>query len=149
MSLASWKAEFYPIPADETAKDAAVAHSLQKWRGLTPDNLARHGIKRAQFGSIEDKAERFSVNTETCALCCHYRDDEDFLDDDDEPLSDCGACPLAAARGSVSCDNEREEEKKSPYQSWVDKGDPSPMLLWLEKAQSVDAVDPVGEKVTE
>jgi hypothetical protein len=34
MSLESWKAEFYPIPADEVKKKDALAHSLRKWEGL-------------------------------------------------------------------------------------------------------------------
>ena len=44
MSIESWKAEFYPTPADEASKDQAIAHSLRKWEGLRKENLDRHEL---------------------------------------------------------------------------------------------------------
>lgn len=143
MSLATWKNEFYQQPADDVSVADAVTHSLRKWRGLTPENLSRHDVKRATFGSIEDSAERLSINTETCALCVHFWQELDDEDDDfDDGGHTCDDCPLALARGGVACDDEREGEIRSPYQTWVDKGDSKPMIFWLVKAQSAAAVDP-------
>ena len=140
MSLATWKEEFYSQPAGDVGVTDAVAHSLKKWRGLAVEHLSRHDVRRATFGSIEGVDERFSINVETCALCQHYWEDVDDYDGS----HDCGGCPLAIARGGIPCDDEREDETTSPYQTWVDSGNPKPMIVWLEKAQSADAVDPQG-----
>lgn len=37
MSLDTWKAEFYSIPAEEVAAKDAIQHSLTKWIGLRPE----------------------------------------------------------------------------------------------------------------
>jgi hypothetical protein len=42
MSLASWKAEFYPTPASRIKTVlGAVKHSLRKWKGLRTVALKR------------------------------------------------------------------------------------------------------------
>jgi len=47
MSLQSWLAEFMPHAADsEEAQRAPAAHANQKWEGLRPENLARHGVEK-------------------------------------------------------------------------------------------------------
>lgn len=149
MSLATWKTEFYPVPAADVPADMAVAHSLQKWRGLTAENLSRHDIRRGVFGRIEDvDGGTLPISVETCALCQLYF--EDLEDDDDfDAGRTCSDCPLSKARGVTACDDERDDEKKSPYQVWVDHGNPNPMIQWLEKAQALAAVDPVGGLGTE
>lgn len=49
MSLKTWKAEFYPVPAGTTTNVEACKHSLRKWRGrktvvatevISPNGLA-------------------------------------------------------------------------------------------------------------
>lgn len=143
MSLATWQVEFYPTPAAGTAVTDAAIHSLRKWRGLTCENLSRHDVRRGAFGSIEDVDGHFPISTETCALCSHFWEDVEDYDYCDEDHH-CGDCPLARARGGIACDDEREGETCSPYQAWVERGDPQPMILWLEQAMSVGAVDPAN-----
>lgn len=43
MSLITWKAKFYPEPANaRMSKRDALLHSLRKWEGLTKENLKKH-----------------------------------------------------------------------------------------------------------
>ena len=84
MSLTTWKATYYPISARETAPQDAIAHSLTKWRGLL--DLASHGLTRAHSGSIcigdiTDDAQLFPISGGTCALCVHFYDDDDDIDE--------------------------------------------------------------------
>ena len=44
MSIATWKKEFYS-PISKCPKSKAAAHSLKKWIGLRPENLAKHGLE--------------------------------------------------------------------------------------------------------
>ncbi len=47
MSLATWKAEFYPFTAEKCAAEfpeEALDHSIRKWEGLSPENLKKHGV---------------------------------------------------------------------------------------------------------
>ena len=49
MSFTTWCKEFYPVPASDfdgvDKPKEAVKHALNKWRGLLPKNLKKHGIK--------------------------------------------------------------------------------------------------------
>lgn len=131
MSLKSWKAEFYPEPADEAVQDAvgAVEHSLRKWRGLTKGALERHELKK-DLNYIRDAQEHLVIDAESCALCQIYIVSGQDIDDR------CGGCPLMVVRGGVRCDDETEDEPYSPYHgwSWAGPWDPGPMVEWLEKA---------------
>lgn len=42
MSIESWKAEFYPVPAEDCPQNDKdmLAHAKLKWSGLTPEILA-------------------------------------------------------------------------------------------------------------
>lgn len=45
MSLETWKQEFYSLPASNAPIEQALDHSIKKWAGLQPDNLAKHSVE--------------------------------------------------------------------------------------------------------
>jgi len=112
MSDKSWIKEYYSVPAALVAEDAALEHSLQKWIGLTQENLAKHGIKNPPI----------AVDSETCALCHHYITD------------DCFKCPLAQSRNGTPCDSATDDEEVSPYRAYRREGGPEEMIRALYKA---------------
>ena len=130
MSLASWKKEFYPIPASKTSKRSAVAHSLRKWTGLTKANLKKHGLEACEATICEknDEYEEMQIESDSCALCHHYLGDISF-----NALDYCANCPLYKVRGNVSCDQRKVAEYAAPYVAFLDTGDARPMLKWLKK----------------
>ena len=146
MSLETWKAEFYPIPADATNEADAIDHSLQKWLGLLPENLAKHQVMLFDSDVVEQGADLDSPHTESvtidggsCSLCHHFCETDTYNSHDDE--SPCVECPLYKVRGAA-CDDETDDE-------WADKvpapwhaftrakagHTPQPMIMWLNKAK--------------
>jgi hypothetical protein len=110
MSIETWKKEFYPKnftdikPDVEPTKEvilAALDHSIQKWVGTTPENLAKHNAYFHQLAvyshadvvqyepddepepKAKPKVNRFTFGATTCALCSLY-----FWN------HDCEGCPL-------------------------------------------------------
>lgn len=73
MSFASWKEEFYPVPAGECSCDQALEHSILKWTGLLTENLEKHGMVR-----LDNCVESLSgdgwllIDGDSCALCKHH-----------------------------------------------------------------------------
>lgn len=126
MSLATWKEEFYSTPASEVDKSdeaALIAHSLRKWRGLTKENLEKHDVHFDDCHIIEsDYEEIFAVDSGSCSLCHAYYAKT-------EVESVCEQCPLYKISGS-RCDRLKE----SPYNVFVDTGNPQPMIALLELA---------------
>lgn len=118
MRRKTWKAEFYPVPADEaTASDhEAIAHSLRKWRGMRSAVLKRHSVS---------KREAFAFQTEgSCALCIRHHDYESDLDNPGR----CRGCPLyESGDGCLDGDN-------TPYAKAAVDGDPEPLIEALEVA---------------
>lgn len=140
MSIATWKAEFYPVDAFETEQADAITHSLQKWKGLTADNLSKHRVRLDDFGwVVEEGVEKATkelavvINGSTCALCHHYLVDENHDCDYGE------MCPLYKARGNVACDKERMDEHEAPWYEFRRSKDPNPMIFWLQKAVEYQA----------
>lgn len=125
MSIETWKSEFYPIDASDVPESDALAHSLRKWEGLTPENLAKHGIRRSMFGNLVDGQDQwFYVDDGSCALC--------------RWSPDCRRCPLVAANGGLQCDQGKEGEL-SPYLAFTRfgngaGGDPQPMIQLIKRA---------------
>lgn len=130
MSLKSWKQEFYPITASEAADTldlvGAVKHAIQKWTGLRKENLDKHECRQNDRNKfrVMYKRSRFQVDTESCSLC------QMFLDRN----FNCNGCPLFESRGEIRCDGEMAKERNSPYNEWLDTGNPAPMLRALRKA---------------
>ena len=134
MSLETWEKEFYPSPASSVARESTLAcldHSIQKWRGLSPANLKRHGLF-AEDGFVEPIGrvgdDVFSVTCVTCSLC------RKFLGPNGQ---DCGGCPLFKARGMIRCDRMMSEELDSPYNLFAGVADNKPMLKWLKKTKKL------------
>lgn len=130
MSLETWKAEFYPIPAaDGSIKTnlQAVQHSLKKWKGLWKDNIQKHGIGITGYGNIEDVTDYLAIDADSCALCVkHYND----------VRVGCAACPLSRVRSGVRCDARKKGESDSPFTQWAMHHNPSLMIHWLQKAEA-------------
>ena len=127
MSLETWKKEFYPAAAEESASHgvlAAAKHDLLEWRGAMGDNLDRHGVTRESYMPIVAEGdEQFPLNSDTSALCVLSR-------------NHCPCCPLWKVREEVSCTAARSDEATSPYDAMLNDHDYDaafPMVGWLEK----------------
>jgi len=137
MSLATWIAEFYPIPAKAVPEAGAVAHSLQKWKGLTPENLKAHEVKLARFlGRVfvmprdlfvrhpNDLPETaVPIDSDSCALCARFFH---------KNRQYCELCPLAKSLGD-RCDSLPD----SPWVLFLDALDPTVMIQALERVDNV------------
>jgi len=132
MSIATWSKKHYPTPAAKVKKADAPKHDLRKWEGLSLPILKEHGLFR--IGSSIEDAEGIwlDINASSCALCLNYYDRS-------TPAEPCHTCPLAIARGGVSCCDARPDEAYSPYNRWGERWNPRPMIRWLKKAAKVKA----------
>jgi hypothetical protein len=129
MSFETWKAEFYPIPADKVKKKDAIAHSLQKWIGLRKKNIKKHAVLMELLWDIpyifDDSRSIFSalsINADSCSLCHVYQ----------ENGGDCLKCPISQERGGIRCDRETPKEELSPYGMFVHNQNPEPMIKILQ-----------------
>lgn len=122
MSIATWKAEFYPTPANTLMTTVeAIRHSLKKWEGAELKALEKHNVsKKSLKCQISDDMEVFCFNAETCALC-HL-----FL----SPFSLCEKCPLKQL--TYRCNNMHQ------YGAWRTDNDPIPMIEALREALKVE-----------
>mgnify|MGYP001310501769 CR=1 FL=1 len=135
MSIQSWYNENYPIDAELVSDEGeAIEHSIRKWKGFLPENLAKHGVKIDTLDQVEGTlidenskgAWDYAITPlnldsgSSCALC------EMFF----RPLpSDipCAKCPIVKS-GQLYCFN-----TKSAYMlSYPDK--PELMIEALEVA---------------
>lgn len=137
MSVKSWLKEFYPVEAAEPMTNLeAVRHSLQKWRGLKPENLKRHNVNvdhpavnyrtgRALSGRSQGY---LNINDGSCALCVKHGGSYD-----------CKPCPIARAVGR-RCDQKvyvvDTGHGTSPWHEFTDTKDPDAMIAVLEKAEA-------------
>lgn len=144
MSLATWKDEFYPITAHTCArrdKTKALDHSIQKWDGVKPENLERHGvILRVGDLICKKTSARMIFSARNCALCVvHLRVRKG--------VSSCNQCPLALSRGGVPCDDVANTgEIWAPYHYFNCQGTPIPMQralaaakVWLAEQKKTEA----------
>lgn len=132
MSLASWKAEFYPVDANsKEALKHPARHSIRKWTGLSRDNLRKHGLRKVgQFIIQDGNGSVFEIDDDTCALCQHdVRHTKNHL---------CDSCPLYEVRGHVPCGRAMSDEEESPYRTFGRTGRVLPMLKWLRKALKLE-----------
>lgn len=125
MSFETWRAKFYPIPADKVEHKDAAHYTMLRWAGLTPDNLERHGLTispKVDRSVLEDGKVVFRTGSATSALCQQYLNDK----------HPCQHCPLAHIRDGVPCDGTRDEfETRSPFDVWLEDGSPRVVLYWL------------------
>jgi hypothetical protein len=114
MTLQTWKDEYYDIEASEAIDNplTAAQHSLKKWRGLTLENLQKHGLeKEGGSRSIWNGwGGRLNIDGYTCALC--------ILVDDN-----CRKCGLWELGYGCKADQE--------YGIWYYRDDPLPMIKAL------------------
>lgn len=152
MTIATWKAEFYPIEAEKTEREDALPHSIRKWEGLRPENLAKHGLRivPSQYGALAEEgyddeksiysgdnpSHSFRMHSGNCSLCHHY-----MYPYPDSTLGKCKPCPLYQARRGQPCDYARPDEANSPWHAFSFKSDPLPMISWLEKSKAFDPGD--------
>lgn len=142
MSLESWKAQYYPIPAEDFTHlpdieivDAAIL----KWEGLRPQALTDHDLVkgyRTIFGKPhwEGSPYGMDIGSGSCAFCLNYIE------------SDCTRCPLKIVRGE-RCDEQITDDEPAPYVAWRKEGDAEPMIGLLKAAKEylIANSDPRGD----
>ena len=118
MSLATWKKEFYPVPASKVSKKNALAHSLKKWEGLLKKNLKKHDVDRC-YDFISDENSFLDIDCTSCALCLHH----------DSNFPDCRDCSLYESLGRA-CSSFYGAE----YEAFTRNGNAKPMFFALRRA---------------
>jgi hypothetical protein len=129
MSFKSWKVEFYAEDAKDLVERSdmeCVEHSIKKWEGALPENLAKHSKSLNYTGArVSTNAGKYVLefDSETCALCQKYPEDchtdaesrfENFLDQTKK-------CPILRETG---------ETCHHAYKHSID--DPSKMIKLLK-----------------
>ena len=116
MSMKTWKAEFYPIPASRCAKKRSLQHSLLKWTGLLKKHLKKHGLEQVdRYWITDSNGSEFYLDDKTCALCIWH-------------IQDCTGCPLVLWGGGDCFDD------GNPYMVFGMDSDARPMIRALKKA---------------
>lgn len=119
MSLETWKKKYYPETAsyfDNLAPSernicAALVHSLNKWRGLRPANLKRHGVsKEPNKACISDGSNKLIIDWGSCALCSIYEN------------GNCAGCPIKEVTNRC---------RDHQYYMFVKNADPKAMISCL------------------
>ena len=145
MSLASWKAEFYPISASEVVPGLdSIEHSLRKWIGALPENVAKHECNYEYHIIMEDDIPYDSIvfDSDSCALCMHYKCDSNphpedshysYPTDSPHPVNPhyiypITVCPIAVILNG-SCD------AKENHIYLASKNNPEPMIEVLNQAK--------------
>ena len=114
MSIKTWKKEFYGNMRESIkSKKKAIEHSLQKWKGLTKENLIKHNVE-IENSIIYDNYDSFTIDANSCALCKKYRN------------RNCCECPLYELLGTECY------KYKQPYDDFLEYSDPKPMIKALQ-----------------
>lgn len=148
MSLASWKKEFYPTAAgSKAAKAAPAAHSLQKWLGLLPANLKKHGVVQwrgdvmnaeafsdwqGSGGVYYNMPPSFEFSGTTCSLCAKYMTSRSYD-------GACSACPLYTLLDRRTCEEEDADGRPGPFSQLIFNNKPDPMIKLLKKLAKKEA----------
>lgn len=138
MSFTSWKKEFYPVAASRVLERKALDHSIQKWKGLLPENLKRHKVELVRVLGFHPKVRGFvdglpgknflRINADSCALCHHY----EGVDEDGQDSDECHQCPLYQHLGT-RCDS--DDMPFSTFAKGMFASNPLPMIEALEIAK--------------
>ena len=116
MSIATWKKEFYPTPADQCTAANALDHGILKWSGTTKAAMKRHGLTKIDKFVVDNQGRGFPFAGPTCALCRHSST---------AGLACCD-CVIEQTTG-MSC--------FEAYVRWCQTGAPRPMLALLRKVK--------------
>ena len=124
MSIATWKKEFYPTPADQCTAANALDHSIRLWEGARKSSLKAHGLRkggREGTDLIDDDFNTFFLTARNhCALCLNYR--SCMLDS----VPDQETCPIARMIGGTCFD---------ACDVWHEEDDARPMLTLLKRVK--------------
>lgn len=123
MSLETWKAAYYPTPAEDTTPEDALEQTTLKWEGLQSKHLKAHGLfKEGHFIREEGTNAILPLNDASCALCQCFRSDE------------CLHCPLSRTLEGRTC----FDGARSPYGTFLYNGDSSLMRSALRDSVQFD-----------
>lgn len=131
MGVMTWKKEFYSAIKGVKKGIPAIEHSIKKWKGLSKENLAKHGLTLSPMhyfickldeANSWDADEKLSVGCDNCALCrtSKYADGS---------FMKCAVCPIQIHNG-ISC--------HSAFTKWMTTGNVKPMLKLLEKTLKLE-----------
>ena len=120
-------------PEAQASTQAAIEHSLRKWRGLRPEALLKHEVRlegpyNKEVVDVDDPAcERFAVGGNSCALC-HL-----------SGFYICDDCPVVKVSG-MACDIQDDERgpEVTAWEMYIYHADPEPMIEVLEKALALE-----------
>ena len=142
MSLRTWLKEFYPIPADEVSLEESGKAVELKWTGLLSENLEKHKLVIELLNPyfphhnsftpyLYDDTENvyFKIYASNCAWCCITKSRVP----DGYP---CDKCPAVEA-GSMRCEKIIKDDIYSPWDYWIGKQNPKPMLNWIREARKL------------
>lgn len=121
MSIKTWKAAYYPKPANKTTEEEALDHSIRKWEGLRKKDLKKHDGDHIRL-QIHFKDGSVRIDASTCSLCHHY-----FWTEGTDVA--CVACPIFRANGRTCSD---EYSKAASFDLKI-----TPMLRLLRKTKKL------------
>lgn len=121
MSLETWKAEFYPIPAEYVSTDDALHHNLALWIGIRQENLDKHDVIYHSH-AVYDRAHinsPFPMDSATSALCKQHSDT-------------CTTCPIYDVKFKASgC--KQLSGCSAAYSIFLKEDTPEPMIDLLQQ----------------
>lgn len=152
MSFSSWSKEFlHPL---ECPEHLALGHMQRAWSGLSPDNLAKHGLFAARIDGMQwlcgrDKDGDFVQHIRVDGysffhLCQHHEFPEGHEHMEPDEVLVCETCPLSVIRGGSHCQADMElgdpalfgapGETNSPWDEWNVNGNHERMVYWINRA---------------
>lgn len=127
MSLKTWKKEFFP-PMDTSTELGAIIHSLRKWRGLRPENMKKHGVKKHLTSTreiVDRRHNSLEIDAYSCALCWRHTLAKN---------GNCFGCSLLK-----QLESECDLHDNSPYVLFLKKNEVEPMIEALEQTLLANA----------
>ena len=130
MSNKTWLEEFYPVEAltmaESSDNKAIILHARQKWTGLLPENLEKHGVFFIKGELCDERHYTFlDINSSSCGLC------EKYIERYNSPTTLCPECPLNKMLGHP-CD-EGDDDPNDGGIYWEALKNPQVMIDALNK----------------